>query len=202
MLAAAILSVLLTLGGLGGAAASDLHIFGKSFYNDGTLRSSSDDRYTVRKQQSQQMASGIRRSLDLESFKLHMTPATSRMSLPTIIKLYPPTAKPLHMHANMPLRFGRDSNDERVPNSSPNMPQRFGRSWELIQMCGECREVRDSPSPVLPQRFGRNIPYWSLLRTLASDDLVDTGLHWTQDFDFKTSSSEEDVETEEKAFKG
>ncbi|XP_038156187.1 pro-FMRFamide-related neuropeptide VF [Cyprinodon tularosa] len=202
MLAAAILSVLLTLGGLGGAAASDLHIFGKSFYNDGTLRSSSDDRYTVRKQQSQQMASGIRRSLDLESFKLHMTPATSRMSLPTIIKLYPPTAKPLHMHANMPLRFGRDSNDERVPNSSPNMPQRFGRSWELIQMCGECREVRDSPSPVLPQRFGRNVPYWSLLRTLASDDLVDTGLHWTQDFDFKTSSSEEDVETEEKAFKG
>ncbi|MEQ2163421.1 hypothetical protein GOODEAATRI_029956 [Goodea atripinnis] len=114
----------------------------------------------------------------MENFELHVTPATSKMSLPTIIRLYPPTAKPLHMHANMPLRFGRDSNDERVPNSSPNMPQRFGRSWEV--MCGECREVRDAPSPLLPQRFGRNVPYWSLLRTLASEHMLDTGLHWVQ----------------------
>lgn len=124
------------------------------------------------------MASGIRRSLDLESFKLHVTPATKKMSLPAIIKLYPPTAKPLHMHANMPLRFGRDSKDERVPNSSPNMPQRFGRSWRLIQMCSECRKVRDAPSPVLPQRFGRNVPYWNILRTLADEHLLDTGLDW------------------------
>ncbi|XP_014884496.1 pro-FMRFamide-related neuropeptide VF [Poecilia latipinna] len=201
MLTAAILSALLMMGDLGGAAASDFHVFGKSFHNDETLRSSVDDRHSVRKQPRQQVPSGLRRSLDLESFKLHVTPATSRNSLPTIIKLYPPTAKPLHMHANMPLRFGRDSNDERVPNSSPNMPQRFGRSWELIQMCGECREARDAPSPVLPQRFGRDAPYWSLLRTLASEHLLDAGLHWTEDFDYKTSS-EEDVDTNEQTFKG
>ncbi|MED6257449.1 hypothetical protein ATANTOWER_023625 [Ataeniobius toweri] len=176
MLTAAILSALLMMGGLGGAVASDFHFFGKSFHNDETLQSSNDDRHSVWKQARKQMASGIRRSLDMESFKLHVTPATSKMSLPTIIRLYPPTAKPLHMHANMPLRFGRDSNDERVPNSSPNMPQRFGRSWEV--MCGECREVRDAPSPLLPQRFGRNVPYWSLLRTLASEHMLDNGLHW------------------------
>ncbi|PWA15431.1 hypothetical protein CCH79_00008432 [Gambusia affinis] len=201
MLAAVILSALLMMGGLGGVAASDFHVFGKSFHNGEILRSSTNDRQSVRKQPLQQIPSGLRRSLDLESFKLHMTPATSRNSLPTIIKLYPPTAKPLHMHANMPLRFGRDSNDERAPNSSPNMPQRFGRSWELIQMCGECREARDAPSPVLPQRFGRNAPYWSLLRTLANEHLLDAGLRWTEDFDYKTSP-EEDVDTDEKTFKG
>ncbi|KAM4550288.1 pro-FMRFamide-related neuropeptide VF [Fundulus diaphanus] len=200
MFTAAVLSVLLMMGGLGGAAASDFHVFGKSFHNDEALRSSSDDRHSVRKQPRQQVPSAIRRSLDLESFKLHMTPATSKMSLPTIIKLYPPTAKPLHMHVNMPLRFGRDSNDERVPNSSPNMPQRFGRSWGLIRLCGECRGVRDALSPVLPQRFGRNVPYWSL-ETLASEHLLESSLQWAEDFDFKTSS-EEDVETEEKSFKG
>lgn len=51
MLTAAILSALLMIGSLGGAAASDFHIFGKSFHNDETLRSSNDDRNSVRKQQ-------------------------------------------------------------------------------------------------------------------------------------------------------
>ncbi|XP_017278134.1 pro-FMRFamide-related neuropeptide VF [Kryptolebias marmoratus] len=197
MLTMVILLALLMLGGLGGAAASDFHVFGKSIHDDETLQSSNDDRHSIRKQPRQQMASGIRRSLDLESFKIHVTPATSKISLPTIIKLYPPTAKPLHMHANMPLRFGRESSDDRAPNSSPNMPQRFGRSWEVLRMCGECRDIREAQSPVLPQRFGRNVPYWSLLRTLTSEQLLNTGLHWTEDFDFKRSS-EEDEEVEEK----
>ncbi|XP_037548872.1 pro-FMRFamide-related neuropeptide VF [Nematolebias whitei] len=199
MLTMVILLALLMLGRLGGTAASDLHVFGKSIHNDEALQSSNDDRHSVRKQPRQQMTSGIRRSLDLESFKIHVTPTTSKISLPTIIKLYPPTAKPLHMHVNMPLRFGRDSSDDRAPNSSPNMPQRFGRSWEVLQMCRECRDIRDAPSPMLPQRFGRNVPYWSLLRTLASNQLSNTGLHWTEDVDFKRSS-EEDDEMEEKTF--
>ncbi|XP_013866639.1 pro-FMRFamide-related neuropeptide VF [Austrofundulus limnaeus] len=199
MLTTVIMLALLMLGGLRGAAASDFHVFGKSIHDDETLQSSSSDRILLRKQPRQQMTSGIRRSLDLESFKLHVTPATSKISLPTIIKLYPPTAKPLHMHANMPLRFGRDSSDDRAPNSSPNMPQRFGRSWELLQMCGECRDVREAPSPVLPQRFGRNVPYWSLLRTLASEHLLNTGLSWVEDLGFKRSSEEDEME--EKTFK-
>uniref|UniRef100_A0A1A7YZ08 Neuropeptide VF n=1 Tax=Iconisemion striatum TaxID=60296 RepID=A0A1A7YZ08_9TELE len=201
MLTTVTLLALLMLGGLRGAAASDFHVFGKSIHNDETLQSSNDNRYSIRKLPRQQLTSGIRRSLDLESFKIHVTPTTSKISLPTIIKLYPPTAKPLHMHANMPLRFGRDISDDRAPNSSPNMPQRFGRSWELLQMCAECRDVREAPSPVLPQRFGRNAPYWNLLRTLASEQLLNTGLHWSEDLDFK-SSSEEDADMEDKSFKG
>ncbi|XP_072226213.1 pro-FMRFamide-related neuropeptide VF [Leuresthes tenuis] len=199
MLTTVVLSALLMLGGLGGAAASDLHAFGKSMHSDNALQSSKDGRHTVRKQTHQQAKSGIRRSLDLENFNIHVTPTTSKISLPTIIKLYPPTAKPLHMHANMPMRFGRESSpsDERVPNSSPNMPQRFGRSWKVIRMCAECREVREAPSPVLPQRFGRNAPFWSLLRTLASEQLLNAGLHWTEDVD-NPSSSEEEEEMEEK----
>lgn len=125
-----------------------------------------------------QTKSGIRRSLDLESFNVHVTPTTSKISLPTIIKLYPPTVKPLHLHANMPMRFGRESNpdDDRSPSSIPNMPQRFGRSWEVIQMCTEC--LGDRETLKLPQKLGRNSLYWSLLRTLANAQLLNTGLHW------------------------
>lgn len=127
-----------------------------------------------------QAKSEIRRSLDLESFNVHVTPTSSKLNLPTIIRLYPPTATPLHMHANMPMRFGRDSNpgEDRSPNSNPNMPQRFGRSWEVIQMCAECPGVQEAPNPVQPQRFGRKRLYWSLLRTLANAHLLNSGLHW------------------------
>ncbi|XP_040909757.1 pro-FMRFamide-related neuropeptide VF [Toxotes jaculatrix] len=202
MLTTMFLSVLLMLGGLGGAAASDLQVYGKSIHKDKTLLSSQDGRHTARKQPHQQTKGEIRRSLDLESFNVHVTPTTSKISLPTIIKLYPPVAKPLHLHANMPMRFGRESDpsDDRAPNSNPNMPQRFGRSWEVIQMCAECPRVREAPDPVLPQRFGRNSLYWSLLGTLNNEELLNTGLHWAEDFDFTTSS--EEVEVEEKTFKG
>lgn len=122
----------------------------------------------------------IHRSLDLESFNIHVAPTTSKFSLPTIVRFYPPTVKPLHQHANMPLRFGRQSHpsDERTPNSSPNLPQRFGRSWVAIRVCAECPSIRRVPNQVLSQRFERNSPYWKLLRTVAIEQLLNTGLHW------------------------
>ncbi|XP_033182109.1 pro-FMRFamide-related neuropeptide VF [Anabas testudineus] len=197
MLTTVFLSALLVLG-----AAADLQVYRKSIHGDKTLLSSDDGRHTVRKQPHQQTKSEIRRSLDLESFNIHVTPATSKMSLPTVIKLYPPTAKPLHLHANMPMRFGRwsDTGDDRAPNSNPNMPQRFGRAWEVTRTCVKCHDIREAPNPVLPQRFGRNLPYWSLLRTLASEQLLNSDLHWPEGFDFPTSS--EEVEMEEKTFQG
>ncbi|XP_051246007.1 pro-FMRFamide-related neuropeptide VF [Dicentrarchus labrax] len=200
MLTTVFLSTLLMLGGLGGAAVSDLQVYGKSIHSDKTLLSSDDGRHTVRKQPHQQAKGEIRRSLDLESFNIHVSPTTSKISLPTIIRLYPPTAKPLHLHANMPMRFGRDSNpgDDRSPNSTPNMPQRFGRSWEVFQMCAECPGVQEPPKS--PQGLRRTSLYWSLLRTLANAELLNTGLHWAEDIDFTTSS--EEMQMQEKTFNG
>uniref|UniRef100_A0A3Q0QYX8 Pro-FMRFamide-related neuropeptide VF n=1 Tax=Amphilophus citrinellus TaxID=61819 RepID=A0A3Q0QYX8_AMPCI len=195
MLVTVILSALL-LRGLGG---SDLQVFGKAVHSGKTLLSSSDGTHSARKQPHQEAKSKIHRSLDLESFNVHVAPTTSKFSHPTIVRFYPPTVKPLHLHANMPLRFGRESDpdDERTPNSSPNLPQRFGRSREVTRVCAECPSVRRAPNQVLPQRFGRNSPYWRLLRTVASQQLLNTGLHWAEDFDL-TTSSEEEVELEEK----
>uniref|UniRef100_A0A668A848 Uncharacterized protein n=1 Tax=Myripristis murdjan TaxID=586833 RepID=A0A668A848_9TELE len=132
-------------------------------------------------------SNGIRRSLDFENFNIHVAPTSSKISLPTMVRLYPPTAKPLHMHANLPLRFGReyDSDDDRLPKSSPNLPQRFGRSWEVIRMCAECPDVEESSLPTLPQRFGRSSLSWSLFRTLASD--------WPLNTDWYSSSEENDM---------
>ncbi|CAK6949660.1 LPXRFamide peptide [Scomber scombrus] len=199
MLTAILLSVLLMLGCLGRAAVSDPQVYGKSIHSDKTLPSSNDGRHTVRKQPHQQTKNEISRSLDPNSFNIQVRPTTNRISLPTIIKLYPPTAKPLHHHANMPMRFGRDSDpaDDRSPNSTPNLPQRFGRSWEMIHMCADCPDAQAASRPVLSQRFWRNSLYWSLLRTLANtQSLNHPGLLWEEDFDF-TSSSEE-VEMREK----
>ncbi|KAL3044051.1 hypothetical protein OYC64_003809 [Pagothenia borchgrevinki] len=128
--------------------ASDLQVHGTFINRDKTLQSSDYGRHSVRKQQ--QTKSDIRKSLDLESYKVHVNPTTSRISGPTIIKLHPPTAKPLYLHANIPMRFGR----ENLPGDDiTQLPQRFGRSWDL---CAECREVRETQ---LPQRFGRS---WDL----------------------------------------
>uniref|UniRef100_A0A3Q3IJ60 Uncharacterized protein n=1 Tax=Monopterus albus TaxID=43700 RepID=A0A3Q3IJ60_MONAL len=182
-------SALLMLGGLRGATASDLQVYGKSIHSDKSLLSSDGGKHTVRKPLHKPTQKEIRRSLDLESFNIHVTPTTRKTNLPTIIRLYPPTAIPLHLHANMPLRFGRgsDPGDDRAPNSTPNLPQRFGRSWEFSQRCTKCPHVRDAINPVLPQRFGRNIAYWSLLRTLANQQLLNIGLRWAED-------SEEEME--------
>ncbi|KAF1381460.1 hypothetical protein PFLUV_G00154210 [Perca fluviatilis] len=199
MLITVFLSALLMLGGLGGTAASDLQVYGKSIHSDTTLLSINDGRRTVSKQPHHQTKSEIRRSLDPNN--VHVTPTPRKISLPTFIKLHPPTAKPPHLHANMPMRFGRDSfpDNDKDPNTTPNLPQRFGRSWEVIRMCAECPDVREALNPV-PQRFGRSGSYWRLLRTLANAPLVNTGMHWAEVFDFRASS--EEVEIQEKTFKG
>uniref|UniRef100_A0A3P9BUS8 Uncharacterized protein n=1 Tax=Maylandia zebra TaxID=106582 RepID=A0A3P9BUS8_9CICH len=186
MLVTMILSALLMLRGLGG---SDVHVFGKLVRSGKNLLSSNDGTYSVRKQPHQETKNKIHRSLDLESFNIHVAPTTSKFSLPTIVRFYPPTVKPLHQHANMPLRFGRQSHpsDERTPNSSPNLPQRFGRSWVAIRV-------------LLSQRFERNSPYWKLLRTVAIEQLLNTGLHWAENFD-STTTSDEETELEEKKSK-
>ncbi|XP_039978358.1 pro-FMRFamide-related neuropeptide VF [Xiphias gladius] len=195
-------SALLMLGGLGGVEVSDLQVYGKSVHSDKALLSSENGRHTVREQPHQQTKHEIRRSLDLKSSNMHVTPTTSKISRPSIIKLYPSPTKPLHLHANMPMRSGRESNhdDDKKPNSTPNMPQRFGRSSDVIRMCAECSDVREAPTPVLLRRLGRDGLYWSLLWTLANEQFLNTGLHWAVDFDFTTGS--EEVETEEKTFKG
>ncbi|KAA8586014.1 hypothetical protein FQN60_007583, partial [Etheostoma spectabile] len=170
------LSALLMLVGVGGAAASDLHVYGKSIHSDKTLLSINDGRHTVNKQPHHQI---MKVSLDLKSLNAHVTPTTSKISLPNFIKLHPLPANPVLLHANMPMRFGRESipDNDKDPKLTPNMPQRFGRSWELIRMCAECPDGRAALNPVLPQRFGRSGPYWSLLRTLANVPLVKNGLH-------------------------
>ncbi|XP_056275362.1 pro-FMRFamide-related neuropeptide VF [Pseudoliparis swirei] len=196
------LPALLMLGGLGGAAAFGSQVYGKSINSDKTLLSSNDGRHTMKKHPHQQTKSEIHRSLDLESFNILVTPRTNKISLPHIIKLYPTTAKPLHLHANIPLRFGRDSvpGDDGAPNVTPNLPQRFGRSWGVIGMCAKGPKVREAPDPVMPQRFGRSNPYRRLLRTLVNAKLSNTGLHWAEDYDFTTSS--EEVEIQEKSLRG
>lgn len=55
MLTMLVLSTLLMLGGLGGAAASDLQVYGKASYIDRTLLSSNDGRHVVKKQPHQQV---------------------------------------------------------------------------------------------------------------------------------------------------
>ncbi|KAL3044049.1 hypothetical protein OYC64_003809 [Pagothenia borchgrevinki] len=191
--------------------ASDLQVHGTFINRDKTLQSSDYGRHSVRKQQ--QTKSDIRKSLDLESYKVHVNPTTSRISGPTIIKLHPPTAKPLYLHANIPMRFGR----ENLPGDDiTQLPQRFGRSWDL---CAECREVRETQLPQrfgrswdlcaecredreaqLPQRFGRRSPFWSLLRTMTKAQILNAGLQWAAVFDFTTSS--EELEMQGNTFKG
>ncbi|KAF3833717.1 hypothetical protein F7725_024921 [Dissostichus mawsoni] len=179
--------------------ASDLQVNGTFINRDKTLLSSDYGRHSVRKQQ--------------QSYKVHVNPTTSRISLPTIIKLQPPTAIPLHLHANMPMRFGR----ENLPGDEiTNLPQRFGRSWDLCaeclevrgaqlpqrfgrswDLCAECREDREAQ---LPQRFGRGSPFWSLLRTMTKAQILNAGLQWAEVFDYTTSS--EELEMQGKTFKG
>ncbi|XP_068189726.1 pro-FMRFamide-related neuropeptide VF [Antennarius striatus] len=155
MLTAVILSTFLIMSRLGG----------KPIHSDKTL-STNDGRHSVRKQPHQQIKQELRRSLDLQRFKVHMTPTTGKITFPNILKLDPPISNPLHLHTNLPLRFGRNSNDNevRTANSTPNMPQRFGRSWGVTQPCTYCSNIQDAPKK--PQRPGRSSLFQSLLRSL------------------------------------
>ncbi|XP_059412090.1 uncharacterized protein LOC132145248 isoform X2 [Carassius carassius] len=96
-------------------------------------------------------AQEIPRSLEIEDFTLNVAPTSARVSSPTILQLHPKITKPTHLHANLPLRFGRDT--EITPRerakSNINLPQRFGRS------CTTCARSGTGLSATLPQRFGR-----------------------------------------------
>ncbi|CAJ1083844.1 pro-FMRFamide-related neuropeptide VF [Xyrichtys novacula] len=194
MLITVFLSVLLMQGGLGGAATSELQVLGKSVHRAISLLNGVNGRHTVRTHMHQQAKSDHSRSLDFESFNIHTTPS-SKISLPFIVKLYPPTTKPLHLHANMPMRFGRQSGpiDDGGQNSTPNMPQRFGRAWETIYVCSECPKVKEAVN-MAPSLFGRSSLFWNLLRTVVNERLLSGDAHWSEDFDFSASS--EEVETQ------
>ncbi|KAK7898534.1 hypothetical protein WMY93_019387 [Mugilogobius chulae] len=173
------LCVLLALEGLRGAtAATQVQIYGKSVY--GGLRSG----YAGRQRQPQ------------------LTRSTPNQPT-TIIRLYPPTAKPLHLHANMPLRFGRRANSHDNPNnpnmplrfgrdsdsahnqpSNPNMPLRFGRYSDSEP--GGLRFERESESgnnPTLPQRFGRAGRTFRLCSQCSDGERIremqKDGLYWS-----------------------
>ncbi|KAG7325582.1 hypothetical protein KOW79_010507 [Hemibagrus wyckioides] len=101
------------------------------------------------------------RSLEMEDSTMTMAPTSSgKINSPTILRLHPLLANSAHAHANLPLRFGRDSaHMQRVPKSSINLPQRFGRSRTnkptFGLQCTMCRRTENPPSATLPQRFGR-----------------------------------------------
>ncbi|XP_027013316.1 pro-FMRFamide-related neuropeptide VF [Tachysurus fulvidraco] len=142
------------------------------------------------------------RSLEMEDAVLSMSATSSgRINSPTILRLHPLLAKPAHAHGNLPLRFGRDSNMQRMPKSSINLPQRFGRSGNAKPtfglQCTRCRRSESPPSATLPQRFGR--------RNLSFRDRFNAGAVFemplikdrTPDHDYMT----ETVEKEDKALK-
>ncbi|KAL2080435.1 hypothetical protein ACEWY4_024228 [Coilia grayii] len=98
-----------------------------------------------------------RRSFNIGDFPLTVLPTSARVSSPIVLKLHPPAGKPSHLHANLPLRFGRrreaePTREQQTPSKSfLNLPQRFGREQE----CSRCTRSGTPPSATLPQRFGR-----------------------------------------------
>ncbi|XP_063041421.1 pro-FMRFamide-related neuropeptide VF [Engraulis encrasicolus] len=114
-------------------------------------------------QRTQYMTDRHRRSFNIEDFPLTVVPTSARVSSPLVLRLHPPVAKPSHLNANLPLRFGRSSETteseqikEQHQTSSKssflNLPQRFGRQQED---CSRCARSGAPPSATLPQRFGR-----------------------------------------------
>ncbi|KAF7686213.1 hypothetical protein HF521_015575 [Silurus meridionalis] len=97
----------------------------------------------------------------MDDSTVSMAPTSiGRLTSPTILRLHPLLAKTTHAHANLPLRFGRDSTHmQRMPKSSINLPQRFGRSGNTKPnsglRCAMCRRTESPPSATLPQRFGK-----------------------------------------------
>uniref|UniRef100_A0A8C7PRH5 Uncharacterized protein n=1 Tax=Oncorhynchus mykiss TaxID=8022 RepID=A0A8C7PRH5_ONCMY len=118
----------------------------------------------------------ILRSLEVDDFKINVAPTSGKVSsAPTMVRLSPPPVKPLHLHANLPLRFGRDSqpDDTHSPKSTLNLPQRFGRAQgsvaTFMTSCIECPRIGTVPSATLPPRFSRNEFYHNhnILKTLS-----------------------------------
>ncbi|GAA6085626.1 pro-FMRFamide-related neuropeptide VF [Tachysurus ichikawai] len=146
------------------------------------------------------------RSLEMEDAVLSMAPTSSgRINSPTILRLHPLLAKPAHAHANLPLRFGRDSHMQRMPKSSINLPQRFGRSGNANPtfglQCTTCRRSESPPSATLPQRFGR--------RNLSFGDRFHAGAAFARTIEMPSIKERtpghdymiESVEKEDKALK-
>ncbi|XP_053718263.1 pro-FMRFamide-related neuropeptide VF [Synchiropus splendidus] len=129
-----LLSVLLMLGSLSGVAESDLLVprFVRSL----------NSRHAKRGEIHDQVKPENHRSLDEESFRVNTTPAVSKSSSPVITRLFPPSAAPSHKHVNMPLRFGRQIDSGEGQSSNPNLPQRFGRAWEMIRASSKCPLLR------------------------------------------------------------
>ncbi|KAK1805311.1 hypothetical protein P4O66_019645 [Electrophorus voltai] len=123
----------------------------------------------------------------MDDFTFNVVPTTSRVNSPTILRLQPISAKPSHLHANLPLRFGRDTYIERTPKSSINLPQRFGRSGgsTVRQVCTECRRAQVPPSATLPQRFGRTAFVVDPIHALAVlTRTLESSFPRTQDYDY------------------
>ncbi|KAL0166517.1 hypothetical protein M9458_038361, partial [Cirrhinus mrigala] len=90
--------------------------------------------------------------LEIEDFTLNVAPTSGRVSSPTILRLHPIVRKPTLLHANLPLRFGRDSQmtpRERASKTNINLPQRFGREWTLS----------DSPTKIWEKEHVRFRPF-------------------------------------------
>uniref|UniRef100_A0A3Q2YIX3 Uncharacterized protein n=1 Tax=Hippocampus comes TaxID=109280 RepID=A0A3Q2YIX3_HIPCM len=168
MVTGILLSLLLMLGGFDTETASIPKVSRKSSCCGKNPQRCNQRWHTGRMQTHNQKKSEALRSLDLEHFKIDVVPTTSETSLPAAVGPHPPDAKPLHLLKNMPQRFGRQS----VPDdakSTPNKPQRFGRSWEVIPKCAKC--VGEILNPEACQRWTRNNLCWRLLRTLSRENL-------------------------------
>ncbi|XP_057683539.1 pro-FMRFamide-related neuropeptide VF, partial [Corythoichthys intestinalis] len=115
-----LLSVLVMMGGLDVATLSDPKVRGKLIHCGKDAQTCDRGWHIGRKQTQHQTKIEMHRSLDLDNFKIHAIPTTSKISFPSMVKLQLPSTLSPHRMANMPLRFGRDG------DNAPNKPQRFG----------------------------------------------------------------------------
>ncbi|XP_021415537.2 growth hormone-releasing peptides isoform X2 [Oncorhynchus mykiss] len=199
--------ILVILGCLGfqGVMASDSRAYRMSMTND-------NDGHTTSQRQDPQTSNEIPRSIEVDDFKINVVPTSGKVSLaPTMVRLYPPPVKTSHLHANLPLRFGRDSlpDDTHSPKTTLNLPQRFGRAQGSgatePTSCIECPHVGTLPSATLPQRFGRNefnrrYPFRAMAFFSRRSEPVPNGNIRQQDYNYYDFGSEEE-ETREKTLK-
>ncbi|EHH52262.1 Neuropeptide VF [Macaca fascicularis] len=99
------------------------------------------------------------RSLNFEELKDWGPKNVIKMSTPAVNKMP-------HSVTNLPLRFGRTTEEERSAGATANLPLRSGRNMEVSLV----RRVLN-----LPQRFGRTTTAKSVCRTLS--DLCQGSLH-------------------------
>ncbi|NWH72269.1 GNIH protein, partial [Piaya cayana] len=88
----------------------------------------------------------------------------------SVIKMNPPTVNKMpNSVANLPLRFGRNSPEERSIKPIANLPLRFGRAFgdnmlkrapKVSHRLGRSTPLKSSSQSFinLPQRFGKSLP--------------------------------------------